>query len=90
MADMKTLTINGVIYNIKDDGAVQTPETAEAGQTIVVKSVDANGKPTAWECVDLPSDDHINALIDEKLGDIETALNSIIEIQNSLIGGDGA
>lgn len=34
---------------------VTVPETAEVGQTIVVKSVDSNGKPTAWEAADLPS-----------------------------------
>ena len=28
--------------------------TAQVGQTIVVKSVDANGKPTEWEAVDIP------------------------------------
>lgn len=28
--------------------------TAEVGQTIVVKAVDENGKPTEWEAVDLP------------------------------------
>lgn len=28
--------------------------TAEVGQTIRVKAVDANGKPTAWEAVDFP------------------------------------
>lgn len=29
--------------------------TAEVGQTIAVKSVDANGKPTEWEAVDMPT-----------------------------------
>ena len=36
-------------------GADLAPTTAEVGQTIVVKSVDESGKPTEWECVDLPS-----------------------------------
>ena len=36
-------------------GAVKAPETAEVGQSIVVKSVDENGKPTEWEAVDLPT-----------------------------------
>ena len=36
-------------------GAIETPETAEAGQTIVVKEVDENGKPTAWEAADFPA-----------------------------------
>ena len=29
--------------------------TAKVGQTIVVKAVDENGKPTEWECVDIAS-----------------------------------
>ena len=33
---------------------IPTPSIAKVGQTIVVKSIDANGKPTAWEAVDLP------------------------------------
>lgn len=31
------------------------PETASIGQTIVVKAVDENGKPTEWEAADFPS-----------------------------------
>lgn len=26
--------------------------TASVGQTIVVKAIDENGKPTEWECID--------------------------------------
>ena len=37
------------------DSKITAPSTAEVGQTIVVKSVDSDGKPTAWEAVDLPS-----------------------------------
>lgn len=37
------------------DGKITRPITAEVGQTIIVKSVDANGRPTAWEAADLPS-----------------------------------
>lgn len=35
-------------------GGITPPATAEIGQTIVVKSVDENGKPTEWEAADLP------------------------------------
>ena len=52
-------------------GGIPIPTTAEVGQTIVVKAVDESGKPTEWECADLPSNDHINSLIDAKLGVIE-------------------
>lgn len=35
--------------------AVVNPATATVGQTIVVKTVDENSKPTEWECVDVQS-----------------------------------
>ena len=50
-----------------------TPTTATVGQTVVVKAVDDNSKPTEWETYDIPStvtDNHINDLIN-------TALNAI-------------
>ena len=34
---------------------ISPPETAKVGQTIVVKTVDEDGRPTAWEAVDLLS-----------------------------------
>lgn len=37
-----------------DIGAIPVPTTASVGQTIVVKAVDENGKPTEWEPVTLP------------------------------------
>lgn len=37
------------------DTKVDNPSTAKVGQTIVVKAVDENGKPTEWECVDMSS-----------------------------------
>ncbi len=33
---------------------INCPQTAQVGQTIVVKSVDSNGKPTEWETANLP------------------------------------
>lgn len=47
---------------------------AEVGQIAKITAVDDSGVPTAWEAVDMPSavsDDHINAMIDDKLGVIE-------------------
>lgn len=52
-------------------GKITRPITAEVGQTIVVRAVDDKGAPTTWEAADFPSDDHINSLIDTKLGVIE-------------------
>lgn len=40
---------------------ITRPTTAEVGQTIVVKSVDSDGKPTEWEAVDLPGGDIVVA-----------------------------
>lgn len=55
-----TLTTQGKAADAKavGDGLAKKltiPTTAEIGQTIVVKSVDENGKPTEWESADLPS-----------------------------------
>lgn len=55
MADMKSLTLNGVKYDIVDANAVHFTEAAAVGQTIRVSAVDENGKPTAWEAVDMAS-----------------------------------
>ena len=47
---------------------------ATVGQIAKITAVDASGVPTAWSPVDMPigvTDDHINSLIDTKLGVIE-------------------
>lgn len=47
-----------VEFDLSEDNTpalVVAPPTAEVGQTIVVKAVDENGKPTEWEAVDLPA-----------------------------------
>lgn len=48
---------NGDIKKVPKDeiGGGINVAFAEVGQTIVVKSVDENGKPTEWECVDVSS-----------------------------------
>lgn len=46
-----------------DIGAISAPATAEVGQTIVVKSVDENGRPTEWEAVSIPTVDDILAAL---------------------------
>ena len=38
------------------EGRILSPESATVGQVVVVKSVDENGKPIEWECVNAPSD----------------------------------
>jgi len=50
-----TLSIIGVNYTqIPKQCLTDAYPTAEVGQTIIVKEVDANGKPTAWKAVDYP------------------------------------
>lgn len=46
---------------------ITIPLQAAVGQVISVKEVDGSGMPIEWECVNLPTDEHINALIDAKL-----------------------
>lgn len=43
--------------------------TAVVGQTIVVKEVDSNGKPTKWEAVDLPNIDDVVSTNTQELTD---------------------
>lgn len=44
-------------YNLGNeiDSKITAPVSAEIGQTIVVKSVDENGKPIEWEAIDFPT-----------------------------------
>ena len=53
--DLPTISVK--IENVEVNNAVKgdyipNPESAEIGQTVVVKSVDENGKPTEWEAAD--------------------------------------
>ena len=62
---------------------IPVPSTAEVGQTIVVKAVDENGKPTAWEAVDAADAEEIgtrlssladeNAKLKDDLSDLAPA-----------------
>ena len=47
------------------------------------------GTPTSPEKIAHDIEPEIKEYIDEQLGDVEAALDSIISLQNSLIGGDG-
>lgn len=50
--------IQAAVADVKNV-AIPVPKVAEVGQTVVVKEVDGNGKPVAWEAVNLPSGDSI-------------------------------
>lgn len=53
------------------NGAIQAPLTAQVGQIVKVADVDKSGKPIEWKAADMITDEHINSLIDAKLGVIE-------------------
>ena len=48
--------LHGYVKSMIDSAGecIPAPATAQVGQAIVVKAVDENGKPTAWEAVDMP------------------------------------
>lgn len=50
---------NGVIKRAPkgEVGGIKIESVAEVGQVIAVKAVDAQGKPTEWECVDMGGSD---------------------------------
>ena len=56
---------------------IPIPASAEVGQTIVVKAVDEDGKPTEWEAVDVPSGGGEEAWDYEKTIVIEEEVASI-------------
>ena len=48
--------IPDTIVRVSDiSGLTNLSSTAQVGQTLIVKAIDENGKPTEWECVDMPS-----------------------------------
>jgi hypothetical protein len=74
--------------------AVINPSTASIGQIIVVKSVDANGKPIEWEAADIPEQVRLDSTLtlagqaaDAKaVGD---AINAITEVPDCTTEDDG-
>lgn len=76
LAPMTSTTIGGAIQgttlkmtNMTLDVADNIPQinSASVGQTIVVKTVDENGRPTEWEAVDIVTEDRVNELINNAL-----------------------
>lgn len=55
-------------------GGIKVASTAEVGQTIVVKSVDENGKPTEWECADMAKGEEPDLVISVNITDIGTPI----------------
>lgn len=53
------LKVGDKVYEVGGGGGGINIESATVGQTIVVKAVDENGKPTEWEAVNLPKSTNI-------------------------------
>lgn len=63
---------NGIsLFAITKTAEIPSIQTAEIGQTLVVKSIDENGKPTEWEATSLAS------VTDEQLTELATLLEGI-------------
>lgn len=74
--------ISGLTKKIADSGSV---DTAEVGQTIVVKSVDENGKPTEWAAVDKANEVNHGRLLAEVKFTEETTGVTITDINADVI-----
>lgn len=60
-----------------DAGYLTAPATASVGQTVVVKAVDENGKPTEWEAADMVSGVGVS-IYGEHVGSFETTLSGAV------------
>lgn len=80
----RTISLEEIVINQLDevyipntiartDTTIPTPSTAQVGQTIMVKSIDENGKPTEWEAVDIVTEARVNELITAALAAIPNA-----------------
>lgn len=97
--ELKSLTLNGKKYDSFIDqearknagGGTSIDVTAQVGQTIVVKEVDANGKPTAWESADYQPRTHwseVVTILPETTVEIDAEQGiGVIPHEFSVVGG---
>lgn len=87
--NLVTFKVNQGAYNSSDAPSVHEPDLWETLLSKYVPKIIDN----KWHIYDIKSENYIDTGItaggnwDEKIGEIEIALDSIIEIQNELIGG---
>ena len=83
--EILTQNNENVVDKVKDiileTDFIPSPTTAQVGQTVVVKSVDENGKPTEWEYADVKGTSSWNDLEDKptKLSSFENDTNYATE-----------
>lgn len=83
-----SVATDGTTAWIAQSESVPIPETAEIGQTMAVKTIDENGKPTEWEAVDMPSEE-IGNLNDLTTTDKTSLVAAINEVATSAGAGSG-
>lgn len=94
IANPYALTINGKTYDGSAEvdmtgDIVPAPAAASVGQTIVVKAVDDNGKPTEWECADNFSGSW-NDLTDRPFYESDTVMVGSTAVSYGVIMNDGS
>lgn len=61
-------------YTTAPEGFIPTTvpviQSAQVGQTIIVKSVDENGKPTEWEAADISGVETVNGIVPDENGNV--------------------
>ena len=77
-----TTVLHSITYRIPEVEReyIPVPETAAVGQTIVVESVDENGKPTVWKAKDFPSGTDDGGGTDASLGITGAAVGQIPQV----------
>lgn len=70
-------TVNKIDEKISEINNGLSSLTAQVGQTIIVKTIDENGRPTSWECVDLPTGSGLPPITAEDEGKILRVVNSV-------------
>ena len=97
MADIRKKFINfggADNYYFEDSEAVHSPDSAVIGQTIKVSAIDGDGKPTAWEAVDMPRPNSMTLIDSNGYFRDKTVEGALSEIGAELAGvntllGDG-
>lgn len=77
--DIKDTIEPGTAFIITDDASeakyyIESPETAEVGQLLAVKTVDENGKPLEWEVVDASASADIPAYTQAEYNEIKDTI----------------
>lgn len=89
--DNASVVTGGAIYDALAE-KISVPSTAAAGQTIIVKSVDENGKPTEWAAADMATGTDIDIDTTLTVGGAAADAKSVGDalIKNLVDGANGS